>query len=124
MAIPSLKNQIGFVDTIVILRAVLSNGNRQYKIDEVLKSRYATLAPGDFINADLSIFELLGYSIQHDQQVVAFLAIRKNLVDYDCIDFLPVSNESILYAKDDASVCESLTLDKLRTLVSVANSAS
>ena len=118
MAIPSLKHQIEFVDTIVILKAIAHSGQRKYRIEEVLKSKYAVLNVGDFVKADLSIFDLLGYKVEDDQQVIAFLALRKDLSNYDRIDFLPVENKSIHYGKEDVSVRESLTLEELRSLIS------
>ncbi len=116
MAIPSLQHQIEFVDTILIMKATLIDGNRKYVIQEVLKSKYAELKTGELVRADFSIFELLGYDVSDGQDVVAFLAIRKNLVDYDCIDFIPVINGELLYGKDDISVQEVLPIGKLRQL--------
>ncbi len=120
MAVPSLKHQIEFVDTIVVMRATTVNEGLKYIIEEVLKSLHAQLKPGDDVRADFSIFTLLGYDIKPEQTVVALLAIRKNLLDYDCIDFLPVDNGSIVYGKDDVSVREELTLDALKRSIELA----
>jgi hypothetical protein len=117
MAIPTLQHQIEFVDTVVLMRATSIAGDRKYKIDEVLKSKHTNLQPDQAVNADFSIFELIGYKVADGQQVVAFLAIRKNLTDYDCIDFLPVINGSFVYGKDDLSVRKELTLDDFRAMV-------
>lgn len=117
MAIPSLQQQIEFVDTIIVMKAVSADGQRRYKIDEILKSRYDNAVQGEFVRADFSIFEILGYKVADDQQVIAMLAARKNLSDYDCIDFLPVNNNRIVYGKDDDTVREEITLDDLRAAV-------
>jgi hypothetical protein len=118
MAIPSLQHQIEFVDTILIMKATSVDGSRKYVIQEILKSKYAELKIGDLVKADFSIFELLGYDVSEGQEVVALLAIRKNLNDYDCIDFLPVVNGITTYGKDEASVRQELSIDKLRELTS------
>jgi isopentenyl phosphate kinase len=118
MAIPSLQHQIEFVDTILIMKAISVDGNQKYVIQEILKSKYTPLMSGDLVKADFSIFELMGYNVSEGQEVVAFLAIRRNLIDYDCIDFLPVINGVILYGKDDQSVEDELNVDKLRALTS------
>lgn len=120
MAIPTLKHQIQFVDTIVVMKAITVAGDRKYRIEDVLKSTYATLQAGELVRADLSIFDLLGYKILDGQQVVGLLAIRKNLIDYDCIDFLPVNDGRIIYGKDDPSVREELTHDEFRLLIGSA----
>jgi hypothetical protein len=117
MAIPTLKHQIQFVDTIVVMKAVTVEGGRKYRIEDVLKSTYANLQAGELVRADLSIFDLLGYRIQEGQGVIGMLAIRKNLLDYDCIDFLPVNDDSIIYAKDDQTLREQLTVEEFRSLV-------
>jgi hypothetical protein len=117
MAIPTLQHQIEFVDTVVLMRATSITGDRKYKIDEVLKSKHAKLQPDDVVNADFSIFELIGYKVLDGQQIIAFLAIRENLADYDCIDFLPVINGNFVYGKDDLSVRRELMLDDFRAMV-------
>jgi hypothetical protein len=117
MAIPTLKHQIEFVDTIVLMRATSIAGDRKYKIDEVLKSKHTNLQPDQVVNADFSIFELIGYKVWDGQQIVAFLAIRENLTDYDCVDFLPVIKGSFVYGRDDLSVRRELMLDDFRAMV-------
>lgn len=117
MAIPALKSQIQFVDAIIVMKAILIKGELKYKIGEVLKSNYATLQPDELVRADFSIFDLLGYKINDGQIVIGLLAMKKNQIDYDCIDFLPLENGTLVYAKDDASVREELTLDAFRALV-------
>jgi hypothetical protein len=117
MAIPTLQHQIEFVDTIVLMRATSIVGDRKYKIEEVLKSKHTNLQPDQVVKADFAIFELIGYKVTDGQQIVAFLAIRKNLTDYDCIDFLPVINGSFVYGSDDLSVREELTLDDFKAMV-------
>jgi hypothetical protein len=117
MAIPTLQHQIEFVDTIVLTRATSVAGKQKYTIEEVLKSKHANLQCGQLVKADFSIFELIGYKVADGQQIIGFLAIRKNLADYDCIDFLPVINGSFVYGKDDLSVRKELTLDEFRAMV-------
>jgi hypothetical protein len=117
MAIPPLEHQIKFVDTILVLRVSVTNEIKKYTIEEVLKSKYAKLNTGEFIPTDFSIFELLGYRIRIDQQVVVFLALKKNLTDFDCIDFLPVENGAFDYGKDDPSVYRHLSIAEFKVMI-------
>ena len=121
MALPALEHQIHFVDLILRVRASQdANKKINYKVEDVLKSRYIPPLAGDHVNADLTIFELLGYSIHNDQEVIIFLAEKKETKgSYDCIDYLPVSNGKITYGKDDATVFGELTLQELRQLISL-----
>src|SRR5690349_7982229 len=119
MALPTLEHQIQFVDLILLVRASRDTNKINYIVEEILKSRYTAPLRGDIVNTDLIIFELLGYSIHHDQHVVIFLAEKKEPKgSYDCIDYLPVNNGNITYGKDDATVFKELTLSDLRRLIS------
>jgi hypothetical protein len=121
MALPPLEHQIRFVDSVLLAKAIKdSNGKFEYMVEEVFKSRYNSTQPNTLLNADLSIFVLLGYSIESGQQAIVFLAEKKK-GGFDCIDFLPVRDGSVEYGADDATVYRQLTLSAFRELVSAIN---
>jgi hypothetical protein len=120
MAIPTLKQQIHFVDTILLIRAQeVIQGKRNYVVEDVLKSRYKTSSVGEIVRADFSIFELLGYRVEDNQLVIVFLATKKNAVDHDCIDFLPVKDHLVQYGKDDPYVYQAVTLEQLKEMIKI-----
>jgi hypothetical protein len=121
MALPPLEHQIRFVDSVVLAKAIKDpNGKFEYVVEEVFKSRYDSIQPNTLLNVDLSIFVLLGYSIENDQQAIVFLAEKKK-GGFDCIDFLPVRDGLVEYGTDDATVYQHLTLSGFREVVSVTN---
>jgi hypothetical protein len=121
MALPSLEHQIRFVDSIVLTKAIKNpNDKFEYVVEEIFKSRYDSMQTHTLLKADLSLFELLGYSIENNQQAIVFLAEKKN-GGFDCIDFLPVCDGSIAYGVDDATVHRQLTLSEFRELASAVN---
>lgn len=121
MALPPLEHQIHFVDSIVLARAIKdSSGKFEYTVEEIFKSRYNSIQPNTLLKADLSIFVLLGYSIENGQQAIVFLAEKKT-GGFDCIDFLPVRDASVEYGANDATVHRQLTLSEFRELVGVIN---
>jgi hypothetical protein len=121
MALPSLEHQIHFVDFIVSTRAVKdSNDTFEYVVEEIFKARYDSMQSNTSLRADLSIFVLLGYPIENDQQSIVFLAEKKN-GGFDCIDFLPVSNGTVQYGASDVTVYRKLTLSEFRELVNSLN---
>lgn len=119
MSLPSLEQQIRFVDLIVEVCIVQSSSaGTSYRIEKVMKSRYAAPAIHEPVNADLSIFELLGYPIQDGKHAVIFLAANKR-TSYDCIQYLPVINERITYGIKDESVSREVTISELRELITL-----
>lgn len=115
MAIPALEHQIRFVDSIVLAKAEeISQGKFKYIVQEVIKSRHNTLRDGDSLKADLSIFELLGYTIHDGQLSLVFLAAKSD--GFDCIDFLPVTGNRFEYGASDPAVLRRSTMDEFREL--------
>jgi hypothetical protein len=124
MALPPLEHQIRFVDSVVLARAIKDQNDKfEYIVEEVFKSRYNSIQPQSLLKADLSIFLLLGYSIENNQLAIVFLAEKKK-DGFDCIDFLPVRNASVEYGADDATVYRRLTLSEFRELTSSLNAES
>lgn len=116
MGLPSLEHQIEFVDTIVIVRASKTAGKAAtYYIDEVIKSRSGSIHPNTVLNADLTIFELLGYSIDDGQLAIAFLAEKAD--GFNSIDLLPVKDGFFEYGRDDKSMHRTMALNEFRQLV-------
>ena len=117
MALPPLEHQIRFVDSVVLARAIKDSNNKfEYVVEEIFKSRYNSIQPNTLLNVDLSIFLLLGYTIENNQQAIVFLAEKKR-GGFDCIDFLPVRSESIEYGTGDVTVFRQLTISEFRELV-------